>query len=319
MRALVTGGTGFVGSHLVDALLARGDEVTALVRDPAKPRWLAGRDVRFAKGDTTKNEGLAEAVAGAEVVFHVAGVISARTDEEYRAGNAGGAQHLLDACAKAPPRAVVVVTSLAAVGPPADEVAARHGDPCRPVSAYGRSKLAEEAVCASFAGRVPVVVARPPVVYGPRDPATLEIFRIVRARVKPMVRPEQRLSLVHARDLAEGLIACAERGRPGERYFLSHADVITARGLADRVEQALGVTAMPLPIPPAFLRAAAAVTEFFTGNASIFNRDKASEMTAHSWVCDPGLSAERLGWSAKIAHADGFAESASWYSAARWL
>lgn len=320
MRYLVTGGTGFVGSHLVDVLLARGDAVTALVRDPARLRWLEGRDVRLAPGDTARGVGLDAALDEADAVIHVAGVIKARTEAEFLEGNAEATRKLLVACAKSkrPPGAVVVVTSLAACGPVADRVL-RESDPCRPVSAYGRSKAAAEAVCAEFAGRLPVVVARPPVVYGPRDEAVLEIFRIVSWRLKPLPNPSQRLSIVHVRDLAAGLVAAALRGKAGETYFLSHPEEITARGLAERVEEAVGAPALAVGIPGGLLRTAAAVSETLSGGRSIFNRDKAAEMLAAGWACDPAAAREKLGWEARIGHVDGLLETARWYRDKGWL
>ncbi len=321
MRHLITGGTGFVGSHLVDALLARRDAVTALVRDPNKLRWLEGRDVRLAPGDVSRGVGLDAALDDVDAVIHVAGVIKARTEAEFMEGNAEATRKLLTACARAkrPLKSVVVVTSLAAVGPCAAGRPTRDGDPCKPVSAYGRSKAAAEAVCAEFAGRVPVIIARPPVVYGPRDEAVLEIFRIVAWHLKPLPNPEQCLSLIHVRDLAAGLIAAAERGKAGEAYYLAHPEVITARGLAERVEEAVGAPALAVGIPAGVLTAAAAVSETLTGGRSIFNRDKAAEMLAEGWACEPSGAGEALGWSARIGHSDGLLETGRWYRSRGWM
>jgi nucleoside-diphosphate-sugar epimerase len=321
MRFLVTGGTGFVGSHVVDALIARGDAVTALVRDPNKLRWLQGREARLAPGDVVRGLGLEEALDDADAVIHVAGVIKARTEAEFMEGNAGGTRKLLMACAKSKRslKTIVVVTSLAAVGPCTGGRSSSDADPCRPVSAYGRSKAAAEEFCAEFASRLPVVVARPPIVYGPRDEAVLEIFRIISWHLKPLPNPDQRLSLVHARDLAAGLLAAADRGKAGEKYFLAHPEAITARGLADRVEEALGVPALSVGIPTAGLHACAALMETLTGGRSIFNRDKAGEMTAAGWACDTGGAEKGLGWTAKVGHVDGLLETARWYRQEGWI
>ena len=321
MRFLVTGGTGFVGSHVVDALLARGDAVTALVRDPNKLRWLQDRDVKLAPGDVVRGLGLEAALDDADAVIHIAGVIKARTEAEFTEGNAGATRKLLMACGKSkrPLKSIVAVTSLAAVGPCAGGRTSSAGDPCLPVSAYGRSKAAAESICAEYAQSLPVIVARPPIVYGPRDEAVLEIFRVVSWRLKPLPNPAQRLSLVHVRDLAAGLLAAADRGKGGQKYHLAHAEVITARGLADRVEEAVGAPALALGIPPAAVRIGAAISETLTGGRSIFHRDKAAEMLAEGWACEVGAAERELGWAAKIGHVDGLLETARWYRKQGWI
>ncbi|HSD30556.1 MAG TPA: NAD(P)-dependent oxidoreductase, partial [Gemmatimonadales bacterium] len=164
MRAFVTGATGFVGAHLVDALQRRGDTVVCLVRNAAKARGLGWTGVRLLEGDLDMPDALREGCAGAEVVYHVAGRISARNPEEFLSVNRDGTARVLEAAGLQPPRRLVYVSSLAVGGPtvpgqPIDETRAP-----APVTAYGQSKLAAEELVRASA--VPWTIVRPPVVYG---------------------------------------------------------------------------------------------------------------------------------------------------------
>ncbi len=179
MNAFVTGGTGFVGAHLVDALRARGDRVTCLVRSPAKAQALGWTDVRTVRGDLDDSRALAEGCADADVVYHVAGRIAARSLDEFLAANRDGTRRVQEAAEGSPKRPrLVLVSSAAAGGPnprgaPIDESA-----PARPVTDYGRSKLAAEELVRRC--RTPWSIVRPPVVYGERDTETLKLFRLAR-------------------------------------------------------------------------------------------------------------------------------------------
>ncbi|MGH7539078.1 MAG: NAD-dependent epimerase/dehydratase family protein, partial [Gemmatimonadales bacterium] len=147
MRVFVTGGTGFVGAHLVDALHTHGDAVTCLVRSPAKARalrWPAG--VATVEGDLNDRAALTAGCADADVIYHLAGRISAPSRNAFFAANLDGTARVLQAAALRPPRRFVYVSSLAAAGPtlpgrPIDETR-----PAAPVTDYGRSKLAAEAL-----------------------------------------------------------------------------------------------------------------------------------------------------------------------------
>ena len=185
MKALVTGATGFVGSHLAEALRRRGDEVTALVRSPAKAAALGPLGVRVLPGGLDDPDSLARAAEGQDVVFHVAGLVAARDEAEFLRVNRDGTAGLVAAAARARVGRFVYVSSMAAGGP-ADRGRPLTGtEPPNPVTAYGRSKLAGET--AVKAGSLPWVIMRPPTVYGPRDREVLKVFRMARWGVAPVL------------------------------------------------------------------------------------------------------------------------------------
>lgn len=222
-RVLVTGATGFIGVHLVRRLREAGDEVVCLVRRTSQRAAIEPFDVEFVEGDVGDPRSLARAVAGCEVVYHLAGLTSALSRTDLHRVNAAGARNVAEACAAAPnPPVLVHVSSIAAAGPsPLDRPRTEH-DPPAPVSHYGRSKLAGELAVREFADRVPITIVRPPIVFGEGDRASLPLFASVQrfgVHMAPLWRSRP-FSFVHAAELAAALVAAAnsaQRVQPVER------------------------------------------------------------------------------------------------------
>lgn len=325
MRAFVTGGTGFVGSHLVDALLARGDHVVCLVRDPAKAgRRFPDRRPHTVVGTLTDERALCEGLQGVDVVYHVAGLIAARSRAEYFAINAEAAGRLARLARDEIPRLdrYVYVSSLAAAGPTGKGQRRAESEPDRPVSDYGRSKLAgEEAVRQSG---VPWTIVRPPTVYGPRDAELARVFSIARWGVVPVFGdPGQELSVIHAHDLATALLAAAGSATRGRTYFATHPTVVTSRQLVEAIHRAVCRTTgravrspVVVPLPRWFTRAALAVTGTaarLAGKATVLSPDKGNEFLAEAWTCSSTALTRDTGWTATIALEAGLDETAHWY------
>lgn len=321
MKAFVTGATGFVGAHLVEALRRRGDAVAALVRDPAKARALGWNDVRIVPGDLDTPAALRDGCAGAEVVYHVAGRIAARNLREYRTVNTDGTARVLEAAGRQPLR-LVYVSSLAVGGP---TVPGRPIDEARspaPITDYGRSKLAAEQLVRSAA--IPWTIVRPPVVYGERDRETLRIFRLAKVGLGTVIGDgSQELSVVHAADLAAALIAAARApAAAGRVYYATHPDPTTSWGLVEAVGRALGTRPRRVPVPGPLARVAlwtVGSLAHLVGRATVLSADKANEFLAPAWTCRPDALARDAGWRASIDLASGLARTVAWYRAEGWL
>src|SRR3989442_608223 len=185
VNVFVTGGTGFVGAHLVKALRARGDTVTALVRRPALAEqlgWGGGPEIRLVRGDLDDQNALRDGCTGAEVVFHVAGKIVARSAAEFMATNRDGTANVLEAARDAGVRRFVHISSLAVAGPTTPGHPIDEAQPPAPITHYGRSKLAAELLVRAMPMEWTIV--RPPVVYGEWDRGTLTVFRLARRGVR---------------------------------------------------------------------------------------------------------------------------------------
>lgn len=322
---LVTGANGFIGSHLVDALLARGHRVVCLVRLTSNLRWLQDKPVTFARGDVTEPESLPEAVREVDYVFHVAGLTKAPAPAHFDQVNRQGTVNLLEACRTSAShlRRFILVSSLAAAGPSPDGRALTEDDPCRPVSLYGQSKLQAERAAARYQDALPLTIVRPPVVYGPRDELTLDLFRVVCRHIQPRPGAPQRISAIYVRDLVDGILLAAERPEAtGRTYFMGHhapSSIAEFTGLAAR---ALGVWTVPLPVPVWALLTYALGSDLFAQlrrRVSILGAAKRIEMKQRYWLCDSSRADRELGFRAETPHDEGIRATALWYRQQGWL
>ena len=323
MKALVTGATGFVGSHLAEALVRKGDEVTALVRSPRKATLLEQLNVRGIPGDLENREALLSAVAGQDVIYHVAGLVAARDEAEFLRANRDATASLLRAIEEVgeTPR-FVLVSSMAAGGPSPRGKPLRGDEPPAPVTQYGRSKLAGEALVRE--ARVPWTIIRPPMVYGPRDREVLKVFKLTRSGIAPVFGDgSQQLSAIYGPDLADALIAAGGSPRTvGRIYYAAHPELFQSGDLVRRVGAALGRDVWVIPLPDWVARGALSVTGLaarLAGQATILTPDKANEFLQPAWTGDPGPLIEDSGWQPAHDLSRGLAATAAWYREKGWL
>ncbi len=322
MKALVTGATGFVGSHLAEALRRRGDDVTVLARSAQKAQALEPLGVRVVSGDLRNTAALARAAEGQDEIYHVAGVVAARNEAEFLVANRDGTANVVAAAGAAGGPRLVLVSSMAAGGPSPRDHPLRGDEPPAPVTAYGRSKLAAEHVVRSSS--LPWTIIRPPTVYGPRDREVLKVFQLVRLGLAPVFGDgSQQLSAVHGADLAEALIAAARSpDTAGRTYYACHAEVVTSAELVRSVGEAMGRRPLVIPVPALVGRALLAVTGTaarIARQTTILTADKANEFFQPAWTGDPAPLTRDSGWTAARDLRTGLAETYQWYRSAGWL
>ncbi len=327
MKVLVTGATGFLGSHIAEQLARDGHAVRVLLRQTSDRSFLKALDAEEALGDVTQPETLPAAVEGVEAVVHAAGLVKARSEAEFDAVNAGGTANLLAALGKAERlKRFVLISSLAAHGPSDDGHGRPNDAPAAPITAYGRSKLrAEDLVRAWASDDRRATVIRPPVIYGPRDRQLLSFFQLARWRLAPLLGDgNNAISCVYVDDAARAAAMAATAGEwsPSATYAIDDGSVYTWRDLLSAVEQVVGKKALRLPSPVWAFTAAALVSETYgllRRRAVTFTRDKVTEMRQPFWVCSHDEIGRDLGWQPTVTLSQGAALTADWYREQGWL
>lgn len=296
----ITGGTGFVGRRLIDAALANGHRVRALTRRAQPTRG----GVEWIAGALDTPEALAELVAGADAVIHVAGVVNAPDKAGFVAGNIDGTRAMLAAASAEGVRRFVHVSSLSAREPQ--------------LSDYGWSKAEGDALV--MASGLDWAIVRPPMVYGPGDTETLELFRLAAKGVVPAPR-WQRFSTIHADDLAALLLALAGSDGAGAIYEADdgRADGWDQRDFARALGDAVGRRVVPVPVPRWAMVAAAWADKRLRGDAAKLTPDRARYFLHPDWTVKPERRPPPALWRPRVAPAEGLAATARWYRAAGLL
>ena len=301
MRLAITGGTGFVGSHLLDVAVGAGHRVTALTRRDQPER----EAVNWVLGDLQDRSALELLVDGADAIIHVAGTISAPNAAAFEKGNVAGTLAMLAAATAGGVHRFVHVSSLAAREPK--------------LSLYGGSKAkAEELVHSSG---LDWAIVRPPAVYGPGDRETLELFRMAKLGLM-LMPPKGRVSVIHADDLANLLLALAGPSVPSN--ILIEADDgkpggWTHREFARALAAAVGTRPAIISSPGLLLRLAARADQWWRGEKAKLTTDRAAYFSHRNWVVEPKRAAPPHLWHPRIDTLQGLADTADWYRGQGWL
>jgi dihydroflavonol-4-reductase len=326
----VTGGTGFVGRHLVDRLLETGCAVRCLVRSPERATHLHRDGVQIVPGTLQHVDGWRPQLDGCDAVIHAGGLVAARRHRELFHVNGDAVGSLADACAaRETPPVLVHVSSLAAAGPtprgaaPRDETAR-----AAPASVYGASKRAGEVALERRAGRLPVSVLRPGIVFGAHDTKSAAIFQSI-AWLRLHVRMGFRdwpLSLIHASDLADLTVAAILRGArigaAGDGAGIYNAcddrEHPTYGTLGRKIARALGCGVLVLPLPVALAwPTSCAVAAYWDlrGQPSIVSPDKLREATAGNWAASAAKARAELGFLPAATLDERLQQTADWLRA----
>ncbi|MBI3578161.1 MAG: NAD-dependent epimerase/dehydratase family protein [Ignavibacteriales bacterium] len=325
-NALVTGGTGFIGSHTVELLLKHGLNVQCLIRPGRKNiGWLEELPVEVLETNLLDSHSLEPIVRNADYIFHIAGVTKAKQKKDFFEGNATTTQNLLEAAKNSTRlKKFCLVGSLTAVGPSENGLPFDEEAPCNPITTYGKSKLEAEKICRSYSHSIPIVIIRPPAVYGPRDQDILEIFRWVVKGFMPIIGGRQKtLSFVYATDLARAIMEAtlSEKTR-GETYFVADQPTYLFTDLVKQLATIAGKKTIPLPIPSFALYPAAAVAQFlslFSSKPSVLNIEKARDLLQHHWVCSSKKIEQHIGFRCTTSIDDGLRNTYHWYKGQGWL
>lgn len=332
MRVLVTGASGFLGSHVAERLVANGHTVRCLVRTSSKVDHLRAMEKRgdaleLTEGAIDDASSLPAAVKGVDSIVHCAGVVKAKTWDDFLRVNERGAVDLAQAAIDHAPglRRFVLVSSAAVMGPGSEGRPHRPLDGTNPVTQYGKSKLAGELAVQRLKERLPLTVIRPPAIYGPRDQEILAFFQAIR-RTRSAFKLGQSMksmALVYAEDAADACARAAFAEVPsGSTYFVDDGEVYSYEQMAGHIAEAYGIRLLATgSVPKSLLGIAALASEAFgkvTDRAVMFSRDKLNELLMEHFTVDSSATRKDLGWAPQVTFAEGARRTAKWYREHGW-
>jgi nucleoside-diphosphate-sugar epimerase len=323
--SVVTGANGFVGSHLVDLLLKKGHVVKCITRKTSKLTWLEEKNIQIYDCGLNNKEELRKAFEGADYIFHIAGVVKSKYKEGYFKGNVDTTHTLLDAALNNKTlKKFIVVSSLTAVGPAANGKPVDETTECRPITTYGRSKLAQEELTKSFRVQIPVTICRAPAIYGERDTEILIFFKTFNKGLMTTIGFKTKsLSLLHVKDLVNGLyLSAVSEKSAGETYFISSEKFYTWEEVGHITEKVLGKKPLKIKVPHFAVYSIATIAEFFSffsSKAATLNIEKAKDITQCDWICDTSKAVKDLGYRQEISLEEGIKSTIDWYRKMRWI
>ena len=331
-HALVTGGSGFIGRHLVERLVQQGVRVRCLVRPSSRTDHLVPMGVELVHGDLSDVDDLCRAAADVDVVFHAAGLTHAISEAELHRVNGAACGLLADACRRVsnPPR-LVYLSSLAAAGPARlDLPPICEEDTPAPISKYGRSKRQGEIEIQQRAADLPCTIIRPGIVFGPHDPGTLLIMQpihqyrlhlVVGFRTPP-------LSLIFVNDLVTVLLQAATHGErlegnpegdysaQGYYFACDDSEYPNYRQLGKRMAKALDQNVFVWPLwrwVGKTLGISSELANRMRGKSSFLNLDKVIEGSVPSWACSAAKARRQLDFAPAQDIDAALKKTADWY------
>ncbi|NBC25832.1 MAG: NAD-dependent epimerase/dehydratase family protein [Bacteroidetes bacterium] len=323
MKAFVTGGTGFIGSHLVDHLLRSGtySDIRCLVRSSKK--WLKDKPVTVVRGDLHSVDAIGDALSDIDVIFHLAGVVSAPTPEQFRTANVDATEGLVRLADKYGVSNMVILSSLAAAGPsnghPKTET-----DPMKPVSMYGESKKEMEQIVERTAGStMSVTVLRPPAVYGPREDQIFSLFKMMKYGLTPIVGDGNtpKLSMVYVSDVVHGIETAAQSETKGVSTYFISGQITSWNEIKQIADTVFGRSSFAVNLKPGLVKKIAGVVETTAslfGSYPVINREKAREMILE-WTCSDKKAQRELGYAPQVSLEEGISRTLHWYKKHNWL
>jgi dihydroflavonol-4-reductase len=324
--SVVTGASGFVGSHLVDRLLSEGHQVKCILRKSSSKRWLEGKPVEIFDCGLFDKEGLKNVLKDADFLFHIAGVVKSKEEEGYFKGNVETTKNLLDVLCEVNPQIkhVVITSSQTACGPSLGGITVNEETSEHPITTYGRSKLAQEQLAKKYMNKLPISIIRPPAVFGPRDTEVYLIFKNYKMGLMTLVGfNNKKLNLVYVDDLVNGIyLASTSEKAIGQTYFIAAEEVNTWPQVSGFIAKAFGRKAINIRFPHWLVYTVAVFAQFFamfSSKPATFNLEKARDFVQEAWTCDSSKAKRDLGYQQSISIEEAMKKTIDWYKEMKWF
>lgn len=328
MKILITGATGFVGSHIADQLIEKGHEVRCIARKTSNLRWLENKPLEIVEASLGDIHSLEKAVAGVDYIYHIAGLTFAKNYEEFLKGNRDGTRNIIEATLEVNPniKRFVFMSSQTVAGPSESlEKPVTEELLPQPITSYGKSKKAAEDEVLKHKDKLPVTIVRAPAVYGPRDTAIHGIFQAAKYGFGVLIgfKPKY-VSLIHSEDLARGTIMAAESEKAiSQIYFISSDEFYTWDQIGKIIKNHMNKKFyIGLKLPHFLVLTVAGISEFlgkFSSKPPVFNYEKGIDFIQSYWTCSTEKARNDLGYQQLISIDYGIKQTIQWYKKHGWL
>lgn len=328
-KILITGGSGFIGSFIVEEALNRNMETWVAVRSSSSRKFLQDTRIRFIELDFSSEENLRKQLAGHkfDYVVHAAGVTKCLDKNDFFRMNTNGTANLVNVLSEPDrmPRRMVFLSSLSIFGAIREQQPYKDIEPTdqpKPNTAYGESKLKAERIVTESG--IPSVILRPTGVYGPREKDYFMMAKSIKGHVDFAVGYKQQdITFVYVKDVVQAVFLALDRGKPGSAYFLTDGEVYQSATFSKLIHEALGRPWWIRITAPVWLLR---VITFFgdaiahiTGKISALNNDKYHILKQRNWRCNIRPAINELGFAPEYNLKKGVRETIEWYKANGWL
>ncbi|OQY72980.1 MAG: hypothetical protein B6D44_08685 [Ignavibacteriales bacterium UTCHB2] len=326
MKALVTGGTGFIGSHIVEKLCKQGFSVRCISRDYLNTEELKSLNVEIIIKDLNDNLNWENILSDVDIVYHIAGVTQAQYYKEYYERNYLATKKLVEACSAhcRNLRRFVYLSSLTAVGPsidgkPVDETTAYH-----PVSDYGKSKMLAEIELLAYKDRIPITILRPSAVYGPRERNFYLLIKSIKRGFNLCMGLNSKFTnMIYVEDLVEAIISASTKSiAEGQVYFIGSEVAYPNEVICETIARIVNKKPINVYIPHCFIYLVCGINELagkIFKNDVFLNIQKARELTQAMWNCSIEKAKQELGFTQKVSLYEGFMNTYQWYVKMGWV
>lgn len=320
-KIVVTGASGFLGSHICEALHEAGYQVHALLRETSSTRWLGHPWITVHRSDLFNQESLSGILEGADSVIHAAAALIGASPRELHRVNVEGSESLAHAAIKAEVKRFVFISSNAAGGPSDDLVPKADNSRDEPISPYGKSKKRAEQALGKLSREIEIIILRPVMIYGPRDGHLVRLFRLVDSPVVPLVDTKPiYMPIIYVKDCARAAVAAvAAEVESGSVYYVSDPCIQTLDTIYDHVSNALGRRLRLIRIPIWLASFLMWVIYGLKKKEVAFTPDSVREFSNRFRVVSSKPTIRELGWKPQVPAYQGFKKTVQWYRDQGWL
>lgn len=328
MKVLVTGATGFLGSHIADILKERGHDVVCIVRKKSNLRWVENKGFELVEASLSDIKTLEKVVEGIDIIIHSAGLTAAKSMEDFVRANLTGTKNLYEAARKHAPKLkrFLHVSSQTAVGPSKslEEISTEECE-MKPLTSYGKSKKMAEDYIISENGIIPYTIVRPPAVYGPRDSATMPMFKAAEKGIGTLIGFDDKyVSLVSSMDLCRGIVDAAfSENTINQTYFIGSEQYYDWTTIIEAMADSAGKSkVLKIRIPHSIVKIMGSINGLIgrmTGKPPVFDSEKSIDFIQKYWTCSVEKAKRDFGYEQKYSLEEGFKITYDWYKSNGWF